>query len=355
MIKPRDEFYTPIELAEELTSLIVEDNIKTVIDFCVGDGDLLKAVQKKMPNVECYGTDIADVAIEILRKSQPTWHLEICDFSNTKSFDELADLCNRKYDLIVLNPPFTCKGSSICKIEFENITFNVSTAMMFVANALKYRADNGVLYAILPSSCAYSQKDSKIWKFLVEKYNLQIIATPNRMYWHNCSANIILVSIGSKVNRASVTENIYDFTTLPIEKIIRGHISPHEASYAQGKNGVMYIHTTNLQKNEIINCSRIKLPQKRDVENYSNICIKGPAVLIPRVCNPNIGKVCVYKYKSRFVPSDCIIVLCAKTIEDAFIVANKICEQWCHFRTIYQGTAAKYTTMTKVKSLFFKD
>ena len=351
MRKSRDNYYTPIELADKLVSLIIEDGIKTAIDFCVGDGDLLKAVQRRFPNVECFGTDIAIEAIEPLRKSQPEWKLEVCDFSCTEGFDALTDFGYRKYDLIVLNPPFTCKGSSICKIEFENIAYNVSTAMMFVTNALKYRADDGVLYAILPSSCAYSQKDRKLWDYLIKKYNLQILATPNRMYWQDCSASIILVSIGGREEREQVVEKLYDFTTLPIKKIVRGHISPHEANYVDGRKGLKYIHTTNLQKNKIVNCSRVGLSKEHNVERYGNVSYEGPAVLIPRVCNPNIGKVCVYKCKSKFVPSDCVIALCAKNIEDAILIADTIREQWVHFRTIYQG---KYTTMERVQKLFDK-
>lgn len=355
MKRPRDNFYTPIELADKLASLIIEDGIKTVIDFCVGNGDLLKAVQRKFPNVECFGTDIAIEAIEPLRESQPAWKLEVCDFSVTERFDELSDFNQRKYDLIVLNPPFTCKGSSICKIEFEDISYKVSTAMMFVTNALKYRADDGVLYAILPSSCAYSQKDRQLWEYLIKKYNLQILAAPDRMYWQDCSASIILVSIGGRIKREHIDKDLYDFSALPIKKIVRGHISPHEAYYVDGRKGVKYIHTTNLQKNKIVNCSCIGLPRERDVKRYGNISVQGPAVLIPRVCNPNIGKVCVYKYKSEFVPSDCIIALCTKNIEDAILIADTIHEQWVQFRTIYQGTAAKYTTMERVLKLFDKE
>ena len=354
MTKPKDSFYTPIELADKLVSLIIEDGIKTVMDFCVGNGDLLKAVQRKFPEVECFGTDIATEAIERLRESQPAWILEVCDFSSTERFDQLSVFGYKRYDLIVLNPPFTCKGSSICKIIFEDIAYNVSTAMMFVTNALKYRADNGVLYAILPSSCAYSQKDRKLWEDLMKKYNLQILATPDRMYWQDCAASIILVSIGGKENRTHIEKPLFDFTSLPVNKIVRGHISPHDAHFVDGRKGVKYIHTTNLQNNKIVNCSCVGLPEMRDVERYGRVCIQGPAVLIPRVCKPNIGKVCVYKYKSVFVPSDCVIALCTKSYEDASLIAYTLREHWEQFRTIYQGTAAKYTTMERVRKLFDK-
>lgn len=354
MTCPRDDFYTPTELADKLASLVVEDGIKSVIDFCVGDGDLLKAVKNRIPTVECYGTDIEVETIERLRKSQKDWTLNVCDFTNTEWFDCLRGLGDRKYDLIVLNPPFTCKGSTVCRTTFEGVDYSISTAMLFVTNALKYRADNGVLYAILPSSCAYSQKDGKLWAYLREKYNLQVLEIPERMYWNNCSASIILVSVGGKIKRETHEMLSFDFSSLPIERIVRGHISPHEANYVEGRKGVKFIHTTNLQNNCVVNCSRICLDKSRDIDRYGSVAFSGPAVLIPRVCNPNQGKVCLYKEKAMFVPSDCVIALCTKSVNDAMIIVDTICEQWLQFRTIYQGTAAKYTTMERVLNLFGK-
>ena len=46
-----DSFYTPQHLAKRLASFITERNIKTAIDFCIGNGDLLKAVQNRFDNI----------------------------------------------------------------------------------------------------------------------------------------------------------------------------------------------------------------------------------------------------------------------------------------------------------------
>lgn len=351
----RDDFYTPTELADKLSSFIIEEGPLSAIDFCVGDGDLLKAVERRFPNLDFFGIDIAEDAISSLRIMHPSWQLAVCDFTDTVAFDNLDILGLRKYDLIVLNPPFTCKGSSVCRIVFEGEAYHVSTAMLFVANAMKYRSENGVLYAILPSSCAYSQKDSLLWQYLEKHYNLQILEEPNRMYWKNCSASIILVSIGGKKRRMSKKNNCdFDFSKLPVESIIRGHISLHEARFVDSRKGFKYVHTTNLKRNKIINCNHIKIPENRDESRYGPVSFRGPAVLLPRVCNPNSEKVCVYKEKGLFVPSDCIIILRTSKIEDAQYVAQTILGHWDEFRVIYQGTAAKYTTIEAVKKLFGK-
>lgn len=355
MNRHRDDYYTPTELADKLVSFIVEDGFGSAVDFCVGDGDLLKAVERRFPSLDFFGTDIAEEAIASLRKIHPSWQLAVCDFTDTEVFEDLHLMRGRKYDLIVMNPPFTCKGSTVCKITLDGKKYHVSTAMQFVANALKYRAENGVIYAILPSSCAYSQKDRLLWKYLEKHYCLQMLEEPNRMFWKNCSASIILVSIGGKEKRRQERHcDNFDFSTLPIESIIRGHISPHEARFVDGRKGIKYVHTTNLKYNKIVNCNRIQLPKYRDETRYGPVSFRGPAVLLPRVCNPNPEKICVYKEKRMFVPSDCVIILKTHSVEDAQYVAETILSHWDDFRSIYQGTAAKYTTMEMIKRLFGK-
>ena len=61
-----DSYYTPPSLADKLVSFITSSDISCAVDFCVGDGDLLKAVAKRYSNAELYGTDISDDALNKL-------------------------------------------------------------------------------------------------------------------------------------------------------------------------------------------------------------------------------------------------------------------------------------------------
>ncbi len=351
---PRDVFYTPRELADKLISYVPEGDFDAVADFCVGDGDLLKAVERRFPNRVFYGTDIEGSVIDSLKRAHPSWHLSVCDFTDKSAFQKLPVIGTMKFDLIVLNPPFTCRGGTICRIDFDGRSFRTSTAMLFVLNALKHRSEKGVIYAILPSSCAYSQKDSELWRYLEDRYNLQTLEEPNRMYWKNCSASIILVRVGGDKVRGSIRpRSNADFSSLPIDFIVRGHISPHMVRrMKEEEGGIEYVHTTNLQGNRIVNCCRIFVPHEENAANAKTAYVRGPAVLLPRVCNPNIEKVCIYEAETVFVPSDCIIAIKTTSVENAQIVSKAILDHWEEFRTIYQGTAAKYTTMERLKKVF---
>ena len=154
-----DAYYTPNRLADRLIGHIAEVDIHTAADFCVGDGGLLKAVKRRFPETQCFGVDISKESIENLRKKQVDWTLGACDFMERENVAKLKGIGDRKYDLIVFNPPFTCKGSTLCRIEFDGHLFKCSTALMFLTEALGYLNEAGVMYAILPIGCLCSQKD----------------------------------------------------------------------------------------------------------------------------------------------------------------------------------------------------
>ena len=341
----QDKFYTPDHLADRLIGHIVEDNILTAADFCVGDGDLLKATLRRFPDVMCYGVDISAQSILQLQREHTDWSLGTCDFMERGNMAKLTGIGDRKYDLIVFNPPFTCKGSTLCRIEFDGKAFKCSTALMFLTEALGYLNETGVLYAILPIGCLCSQKDKELWKYLEENYQLKVLEKMDRQYWSKCSPNILLVSVKSTVERPAVAQEAeHDFTHLPITRIVRGTIGMQEVVFAEGRKGRKVIHTTNMRGNRITEVKRI--------QNGKQYSLQGTAVLIPRVCNPNKGKVCIYKGKSPYVLSDCVIALQTKNEADAQVVFDALMTYWDDFREIYNGTGAKYTTMDRVRECF---
>ena len=103
-----DSYYTPSSLADKLVNYILPTQISRAVDFCVGDGNLLKAVIKRYVNAELYGTDISDDALKKLSGDCPNWLLSQCDFKMDESVENVSFLKKGLFDLIVLNPPFTC-------------------------------------------------------------------------------------------------------------------------------------------------------------------------------------------------------------------------------------------------------
>ena len=340
-----DSYYTPPLLADKLVRFIVPSQISRAVDFCVGNGDLLKAVAKRYGDAELYGTDISDDTLTKLSQDCPSWHLGRCDFRKDNSIDKVPFLIKGKFDLIVLNPPFTCKGSVVESVTFEGIEYRVSTAMLFLLRALKYLASNGGLYAILPISCVYSVKDRKAWNYLKDHYNACILEESNKVnFTSKCAPNIALVYIGYyKVNGIEKV-NTFDFSSFSITSMLRGCVRMQNLQYSKSKNAVPLIHTTNLQKGKLVNL--------RHIMAGHNILVNGSGVVIPRVCNPNPNKIALLDEKTVYALSDCVIVLQTATRIDAEKLRERIIEHWCDFVSIYKGTGAQYTTLERLKTLF---
>ncbi len=340
----KDSFYTSTYLADILVNYIDEIEINSVVDFCVGGGELLRSAQSKWKNVEIYGTDISIDAISLLEEKHPDWKVEYCDFIDENSRINCKILEDRRFDLILLNPPFTCKGSTIHKAKFEGVDYNVSTAMLFLLESISYLTSNGIIYAILPISVAYSQKDSKIWNVLEQKYNLTILEERDKQYFKDCyPPNIIIVSLNDFRFKKKKDIRKPIELSVKIETIIRGQLSMNEI-IEDSTSAKLLIHSTNLRNNQIVDASfKVKT---------NNQLIYGPGVVIHRVGNPKPTKICTLKKSEKYVLSDCLIFIKTVTQLDANELKKYIILNWSSFEKLYKGTGAKYITLNRLKDYF---
>lgn len=341
-----DAFYTPDGLAGKLLSFAV-DTPRTAIDFCVGDGGLLKAAEQRYNDIECFGIDISDEVVDNLAVRQPLWHLGQCDFRDAEALAKIPFLRGKKFDLIVLNPPFTCRGSTINKVFIGEEEYHVSTAMSFLVGALSYLSDNGGIYAILPVGCVYSQKDRKCWQYLQENYHACVLSEVPKAYFnHKCTPNIVLVYLGRKPY-PQVEDQIAKLeaqTMVKLQGISRGRFSVCEMKKVKvGKKRLPYIHTTNMRNGELVDVAFTKEGIKESV--------KGNGVLIPRVCNPNVEKVVVYDGREAIL-SDCVILLHTRTKKEAVQLKRYLVKNWGDFKKNYVGTGARYVTIERLKDYF---
>lgn len=337
----KDSHYTPEILSDRLISYIDFTNIRTIADFCVGNGSLLKSAQKKKNEADFFGSDISKHVLEQLRKNNSDWHLSHCDFINAHSRNRSSIFKNNKngFDLILLNPPFSCRGGTTYNVELNGTTYKVSTSMLFLVESIKYLSENGALYAILPASVAYSLKDSKVWSTLVSNYNLQILEEPDISNFKNCSPNVILVSINTKVLKEAPNDIKFLHHNLKELVLFRGKVCMQEINGTFSK-GCFLIHSTNLKYNRIVDLSR-KFEAK-----YSEI--SGPAVLLPRVGTPDRRKLCAIKKGECYTLSDCVIGIKVKEDLDAELLKTLLLDSWNSLERMYKGTGAKYLTLKKL-------
>lgn len=339
-----DPFYTPTSLAAKLTDYVFADNVSKIADFCIGDGELIRAAIAKFPEARCYGVDICEDVISYLKEKYPEWMLSVCDFEDDESINKVEFIKDSLFDLIMMNPPFTCKGSIVETVEFEGQVFKVSTAMKFVMKALRHLSSSGGLYAILPISCVYSDKDKKAWEYLCKHHHARILEEPERVYFSKkCSPCIVLVYIGNCDIRISYHERVNPFQNLPVVNVVRGAMRMQELHTSKSKNAKPLIHTTNMQDGTLVRMKKI-------LTSYNTV--SGYGVVVPRVCNPNKSKIVILDNQKEYILSDCVILLETITLDAAIEVKESILEHWPAFENLYKGTGARYTTIDRLKRAF---
>lgn len=340
----KDTHYTPEILSDKLISYIDFTDVRTIADFCVGNGALLKAAQKKKHEAIFFGSDISQKVIKQLKKAYSYWNLSHCDFINAKSRHRSSIFKTNKsgFDLIILNPPFSCRGGTIFNVELNGEDYKVSTSMLFLVESIKYLAKSGTLYAILPISVAYSEKDRKVWSKLVLDYNLHILEEPAINHFKNCSPSVILISINSRVSKKSTNNAKFLYHNFKGLELFRGKVSMNKIN-GHCIEGRFLVHSTNLKNNSVVDLSR-KFEAK-----YSEIT--GPAVLLPRVGMPNRKKLCTINKGERYVLSDCVLGIKVKEDYDAEELKALLLDNWDSLETLYKGTGAKYLTLERLCQL----
>ena len=80
--------------------------------------------------------------------------------------------------------------------------------------------------------------------------------------------------------------------------------------------------------------------------------IEGPALLIHRVGQPSVKKICIIPPKKVYALSDCVIGIKTKTIDDCVLLNRIIIDNWSDFSNLYKGTGAKYVTIERLNYFF---
>lgn len=335
-----DGFYTPEELACDLIGLSQQTSPSRVADFSVGAGSLLKAARQSWPEAQIYGVDLNPEAIKEAESLLPDLEAFNVDFLSDEALNKTEELLGG-IDLIVLNPPFTCRGSSYEVSEFQGEMIKCSKAMAFILRSCRYVKPNGEILAIVPRSCLLSQKDSEARKAISSSYNIDDLGPYQSPGFRKASVSVHLVRVTKFPQIAALPMN----TRPSVEQIkpkhdyslvfMRGsHSVTDSAVKAEGPS---LIHTTDLFNSEI------SISRRRAVK-YTKL-VSGKVLMLPRVARPNLDKVAIGSFIQPVVPSDCI--LCVKTVpsgnEEHLLAQIRLF--WGALKEAYSGTCASYMTM----------
>lgn len=92
-------------LVEEVIKIAQKYNSPRILDLCTGSGAIAISLKKFVPNADITAVDISEKALEIAQKNAKKLETKI-NFLKSDLFDKLN---NKKFDIIVSNPPYIRK------------------------------------------------------------------------------------------------------------------------------------------------------------------------------------------------------------------------------------------------------
>ena len=105
------------ELVENTLKIIDEKfnpNVK-VLDLCCGSGAIGLAIKNKLPNAEVSMSDISIKALEVANKNKENLNLNVEVIES-----DLFNNINKKYDVIISNPPYIAINEEIDQLVKDN-------------------------------------------------------------------------------------------------------------------------------------------------------------------------------------------------------------------------------------------
>lgn len=91
-------------LVEEVIKIAKKINAKKILDLCTGSGAIAVSLAKYLPETEVTAIDISNEALKIAKKNAISNHVE--NQITFISSDMFTNLNEKKFDIIVSNPPY---------------------------------------------------------------------------------------------------------------------------------------------------------------------------------------------------------------------------------------------------------
>lgn len=366
-------FYTPIELAERIISLLNKTDCNRVVDISCGSWNLLRAVEKRLNCKEIVGIDI-DKTVRKLKNDKEIFHC--CDGRKFAIKKENQ----HKYDLVISNPPFGAidENNRIIRTSLNETRLGTKEQLgllikryeieMLFANLLLLK-DGGTLIIILPltffSGITYKKHREYIAKILHVK---AIIELPNGTFKHDEISAVALVLEKKDCNSPTIKyyANFEKVWCINEERIIpnkdikagawngeKGNTIRKYSSF-RGRIGSNYFNTEGPyfiihSSSDYESGKWVPTMRKCSITDTDRRVHKGD-IIICRV-GKNAGAWAISNYEAYDV-SDCIIVIPSPNEECiAFLTQNTKAGR---LLVPNNGVATKFITQTDIEVLLQK-
>ena len=342
-----DAHYTPRMLASELIATAHDVRPTIIADLCAGRGDLLLQAETVWPQANYAAVDIDPSVVRHLKRLRPTWDVGRCDLLNprARTRSPVLKLIRGRVSLLLLNPPFSCRGNTRYRIDVPDRPIYASAAMSFLLTSLVYLHTSGVAVAILPYGVLHNQKDREAWRHITKRYSVSALTTSPRQSFPRASVKLAIVRLTPSRTPTFFRQTLPAVdppSEIPLRaRVIRGcqpiHLIPTNPS------GPKLIHSTDLHD------ATVQLNGRRGIRPHRTII--GPAVLLPRVGRITTSKIAVFYTSVPIVLSDCVIAVTTQSLDDARTLRHRLSKHFPILEAQYVGTGAPFITIDRLTAV----
>ena len=316
-----------------------------IADLAAGNGDLLLQAERVWPTAAFVATDIDRRAIRRLSRLRPSWTVGRCDLrsSRSRASCRALDSLHHSTCLMLLNPPFSCRGGTRFLVQTSNGPLHASTAMSFLLHAAAYVAPGGHIVSILPLGCLHNAKDVQAWTYLESGYNATVLQTYPKGTFPNSTASTALVRLSPRTDDITPNHRSDLCTTRGLllrVRVIRGTCPLHRPKHEHDKPAL--VHYTDLRSGVVA------MNGRRGFGSFR--CVDGPAILLPRVGRLTSGKIARLDSSHPVMLSDCVIALKPESPDHARTLCDRLLANLEHLRAHYIGTGAPFITIRRLKA-----
>ena len=184
------------------------ENVKEVLEPSCGSCEYITAVQKKYPEVNITGIELNSTIYESI-KNLETENIRLING------DFLTYQCDRKYDLIIGNPPyFVMKKHQVPKSYYDYFDGRPNIFILFIIKSLGLLSENGIISFVLPKNFLNCLYYNKTRQHIVKNYNILKIVECDDAYIETEQPTVIMM-VQNSMPTTEATEHTFsisDFT-----------------------------------------------------------------------------------------------------------------------------------------------